>query len=133
MRTALRLKEDDPLVQQLVQIMRKVNRVAEALRENLEQQTQQLAEDLSETATEAMEAYRYSWHHYSETIADAAEISNDLRELDDQADHWIEFLDDQYALAMELDLQATQQDYPDDHPVFQLVDLIEKTLNLKVD
>ena len=113
--------------------MRKVNRVAGALRENLEEQTQQWAAHLRETADEAGESYEFDWQQYSETIGDLAEVGNNLRELDEQADHWIEFLDDQYNAAMELDLQATQQDYPDDHPVFKLVDLIEKTLNLQVD
>jgi hypothetical protein len=133
-RTALQqLKEDDPLVQLLVKSYRKINRVAGALKENMIEQTQAEADYLAETAKEAVEAYEFDWQQYSETIGDLAEISNKLRELDEPVSRWIEFLDDQYTLAMEADLKATELDYPDDHPVFKLVDLIEEALNLKVD
>ncbi|KKN66703.1 hypothetical protein LCGC14_0468890 [marine sediment metagenome] len=133
-RTALQqLREDDPVVQRLVKILQKVNRVSAALRDNLEQLTTQEANYLAEAAREAVEAYGFDWFWYATVLSDMAETSNNVFDLDEQAARWIDFLDDQYNAAMELDLRATELDYPDDHLVFQFVDKIEEVLNLRMD
>ena len=123
------LKEDDPLVQKLLKILQKVNRVSGALKENLKDKTTQWAQNLQETLVAVQASYDTDWTKYNEAVGNLLEISNNLQDLDEEAEHWVNFLEDQYAVAMELDMEATDRDYPDDHLVFQFVDKIEEVLN----
>lgn len=135
-RKALRA-EEDPIVLGLVKILRKVNKVAGALQRNLIDQTATWAQNLERVAGETQQAYEVDWAQYNQQLGDLLEISGNLRDLDDgrqqQPERWIEFLYDQYIAAAELELQADQQGYPDDHPAFQLVLKIEQILNMELD
>lgn len=118
---------------ELVKILRKAQRVKPHLIDNLREKTEEEANYLNRTDEEILEAYQFDWEWYGTALGDLMETSNQLRELDDQADHLIDFLENLYVAAMELELEADQADYPEDHAVYRLVSEIEKIFNMELD
>jgi len=128
---------DDPIVAELGKILRKVNNASAALQRNLIDQTKTWAGNLATTADQTQQAYSEDWNRYGELLGDLMEISGNLRDLDEskhqQPERWIEFLEDLYIKAADLELQADEANYPETHPAFKLVRKIEEQLNMELD
>ncbi len=131
-RTALQLK-DDRLAIKLVKILRKANQLKPALLDNLDDQTIIWADNLERASGAAVQQYGQSWDQFNDEVSTIMEISNRLRELDDKAGPWVEALEDLYVAAVEIGLEADQQDYPEDHDVYKLVGAIEQIFNMELD
>jgi hypothetical protein len=132
-RQALRAVEDDPLVAALLRIVRAVNKLAPQLQQNLGDATAQESDYLQQATKEAIKAYDRDWEWYNTALGTILTVSNNLMDLDDQALEFINRLEDLYGKAIELELKADQQNYPEQHPVFKLVDKIEEILNMRLD
>lgn len=130
-RTALQLR-DDLLAIKLVKILRKANQLKPRLQENLQDQTAQRANQLAQAADVVVQQYGQDWEKLNDGLGNLAEVSNELRHLDDKAGPLVEALEDLYVAAVEIELEADQQDYPEDHDVYKLVPEIEKIFNMEL-
>jgi len=132
-RVALQKSQDDPLVQEMVQELRWAHKYQRALRKNLVDQTTAEALWLEEAARESLEAYEHDPNWFIETLQNAIEVANELEELDDQADDIIDYLDEVYNTFVEAEWYADQKGYPDNHPIFKLMDLLDELLGTELD
>lgn len=132
-RTALQKPEDDPLVRKMVEELRWAHKYQRALRKNMVDQTTAEARWLEKAAREAVEAYEHDPSWFIETMQDTIGIANQLEELDDVADDIIDYLDEVYNMFAEAELAADQKGYPDTHPIFKLVDLLDELLGTELD